>query len=220
MQTGSVFDWGAGAIMADQSWKVLSCGGLAFAVWMATSFVQAQEPPTTATVEVVPGGDHPLIAPPKALSELQLHIAIDDPGAITDLTKLKQPSVTVFPTTPYVANAGGYHADCPYGRYYILCHDPLYTEDIPLERYGCALPCGYQAAWSAGKFFASIPVLPLKWAGNCWNKNGWCRDYMGQLRPGCHECGCGKKPWYCDDNCCPQGGCTTSGACQIGCATN
>ena len=207
--------------MADRltSGKVWACGGTFLAVWMATSFVAAQppEPPAEATVEVVPGG-HPLVAPPKPLSEVRLHVMVDDQSALQDLAAIPTPSRAVFPSSPFVANAHGWHADCPYGRYYILCHDPLYTEDIPLERYGCALPCGAQEVCSVVKYFGTIPLMPIKYVGHCWNRNGWCRDYMGQLRPGCGECGC-CKPWWCDTGCCPQQSCD-GGACQIGCATH
>jgi hypothetical protein len=84
-----------------------------------------------------------------------------------------------------------------------LCHNPLYFEEINLERYGygcgCYGPCCstcLQSAVSAGHFFGTIPALPWKMAVDCPCE---CDYSLGYYRPG--SC----PPWR--YNCCTQPGC-------------
>ena len=43
-----------------------------------------------------------------------------------------------------------------------LWHQPLYFDDVPLERYGQTMRPLLQPAISAGRFFVSIPAIPYK----------------------------------------------------------
>ncbi len=84
-----------------------------------------------------------------------------------------------------------------------LCHNPLYFEEINLERYGygcgCFSPCCsncLQSAVSACHFFGTIPALPWEMAVDC---PGECDYSLGYYRPG--SC----PPWR--YNCCTQPSC-------------
>ena len=84
-----------------------------------------------------------------------------------------------------------------------LCHNPLYFEEINLERYGygcgCYGPCCsncLQSAVSAAHFFGTIPALPWEMAVDC---PGECDYSLGYYRPG--SC----PPWR--YNCCTQPSC-------------
>lgn len=62
-----------------------------------------------------------------------------------------------------------------------LCHYPLYFEDVPLERYGQTRHPLIQPAVSAGRFYASVPLLPYK----MWiMRPGECLSVLGYYRPG------------------------------------
>jgi hypothetical protein len=43
-----------------------------------------------------------------------------------------------------------------------LCHEPLYFEELMLERYGHSMCCPLQPVISSAHFFATLPVLPYK----------------------------------------------------------
>ncbi len=70
-----------------------------------------------------------------------------------------------------------------------FCHQPLYFEEINLERYGyqcgdkCCLgyECCLQPAASAAHFFGTIPVLPYCMTVEC---PGDCIYTLGHYRPG------------------------------------
>lgn len=66
-----------------------------------------------------------------------------------------------------------------------FCHNPLYFEEINLERYGYGCPygcpCCVQPFISAAHFFATVPALPYKMAANC---PGECNYTLGHYRPG------------------------------------
>ena len=69
-------------------------------------------------------------------------------------------------------------------------HNPLYFEEVNLERYGYR--CGYclQPLASAAHFFTRVPMLPYMMANDCPNE---CEYTLGHYRPGdCvpwrHEC--------------------------------
>lgn len=63
-----------------------------------------------------------------------------------------------------------------------FCHQPLYFEEVNLERYGytCACPC-LQPVCSAAHFFATVPLLPYKMVTQppCD-----CQYTLGYYRPG------------------------------------
>lgn len=84
-----------------------------------------------------------------------------------------------------------------------FCHNPLYFEEINLERYGygcgCFGPCCsscVQSAASAAHFFATVPALPYKMAVDC---PGECDYTLGHYRPG--SC----PPWQ--YHCCSRASC-------------
>ncbi|MEX2091160.1 MAG: hypothetical protein WD971_00710 [Pirellulales bacterium] len=69
-----------------------------------------------------------------------------------------------------------------------FCSNPLYFEEINLERYGygcgCFGPCCsscVQSAASAAHFFATVPALPYKMAVDCPCE---CDYTLGHYRPG------------------------------------
>jgi hypothetical protein len=65
----------------------------------------------------------------------------------------------------------------------MLCHQPLYFEEVNLERYGYSTPLSdlTQPFVSAGRFFATVPVLPyLTTAEPVWQTN----STLGEYRPG------------------------------------
>ena len=69
-----------------------------------------------------------------------------------------------------------------------FCSNPLYFEEINLERYGygcgCFGPCCsscVQSAVSAAHFFATVPALPYKMAVDCPCE---CDYTLGHYRPG------------------------------------
>jgi len=62
-----------------------------------------------------------------------------------------------------------------------LCHQPLYFEEINLERYGYGCGRCLQPAASAAHFFGTVPILPYCMAVNC---PGECNYTLGQYRPG------------------------------------
>ncbi len=62
-----------------------------------------------------------------------------------------------------------------------LCHNPLYFEDVHLERYGHSWGPYLQPIISGGHFFLSIPTLPYKMGLNPPNE---CIYTLGYYRPG------------------------------------
>lgn len=62
-----------------------------------------------------------------------------------------------------------------------LCHNPLYFEEINLERYGYGCCECVQPAVSAAHFFATVPALPYMMAVDC---PGECDYTLGHYRPG------------------------------------
>ncbi|TWT57437.1 hypothetical protein KOR42_07980 [Thalassoglobus neptunius] len=74
-----------------------------------------------------------------------------------------------------------------------LASDPLYFEDVQLERYGHTYPCGLQPFVSAGKFGVQLIGLPYQMALN----PVWDEHYaLGYYRPGdCAPKLCYRIPW-------------------------
>lgn len=64
-----------------------------------------------------------------------------------------------------------------------LCHNPLYFEEVNLERYGYRWPCAgvLQPVVSCGQFFATIPALPYKLVAESPCE---CVYTLGHYRPG------------------------------------
>jgi hypothetical protein len=78
-----------------------------------------------------------------------------------------------------------------YGQYIFICHDPLFFEDIPAERYGeVHSPC-LQPVVSFTKFVGAIPLLPYKIPMNYFaaSHDGAyvAYDHHYNLRPGVTE---------------------------------
>jgi hypothetical protein len=61
-----------------------------------------------------------------------------------------------------------------------VCHQPLYFEDINLERYGYKIPL-IQPAISAAHFFGRVPLLPYMIVSEGHRK---CQYTLGHYRPG------------------------------------
>jgi hypothetical protein len=62
-----------------------------------------------------------------------------------------------------------------------FAHNPLYFEEINLERYGYGCCACLQPAASACHFFGTVPALPYKMAVDC---PGECEYTLGHYRPG------------------------------------
>lgn len=62
-----------------------------------------------------------------------------------------------------------------------FCHQPLYFEEINLERYGYGCSPCLQPVVSAAHFFATVPALPYCLAATCPTK---CVYTLGYYRPG------------------------------------
>jgi hypothetical protein len=91
------------------------------------------------------------------------------------------------------------------------CSNPLYFEEINLERYGygcgCFGPCCsscVQSAVSGAHFFANVIALPYKMGVDC---PGDCDYTLGHYRPG----SCPPWQWHCCTRCGPLGGLTAGG---------
>jgi hypothetical protein len=63
-----------------------------------------------------------------------------------------------------------------------FCHQPLYFEDVNLERVGYYCPC-IQPVFSAGHFFGTLPLLPYKMTVEPPRE---CIYTLGHYRPGSH----------------------------------
>lgn len=74
-------------------------------------------------------------------------------------------------------------------------HQPLYFEEINLERYGYDRGC-MQPVFSAGNFYGSVALWPYKLVCYPWYE---CRSTLGQYRPGsCAPYRCNNLPWRLD----------------------
>jgi hypothetical protein len=62
-----------------------------------------------------------------------------------------------------------------------LCHNPLYFEDVQLERYGHSWGPYIQPIISQGHFFVTVPILPYKMGLNPPRE---CIYSLGYYRPG------------------------------------
>jgi hypothetical protein len=61
-----------------------------------------------------------------------------------------------------------------------FCHNPLYFEEINLERYGHNFGC-MQPFVSAAAFYGRVPLMPYMMAADCpWD----CQYTLGHYRPG------------------------------------
>lgn len=64
-----------------------------------------------------------------------------------------------------------------------LCHRPLYTEDVVLERYGQkSIVPGLQPVISGVRFYGSLALLPYKFGVEGWPRE--CVYTLGYYRPG------------------------------------
>ena len=93
-----------------------------------------------------------------------------------------------------------------------LCHNPLYFEEINLERYGygCGVdgPCctnGVQSLCSAAHFFGTVVALPYEMGVDCPCE---CDYTLGHYRPG----SCPPRQFHCCTRCSALGGLSASGA--------
>lgn len=74
-----------------------------------------------------------------------------------------------------------------------LGHQPLYFDDVPLERYGQARHRLVQPFLSGGRFFLSVPTVPYKMAVD---RPFSCVTSLGKYRPGSPTpCTCQLPPW-------------------------
>jgi hypothetical protein len=147
---------------------------------------------------------------PKPLSELSTNTVL--PGGVLPRNYWDErgPQPVAFcdaggASRGWPANTFNWVASC-------LAHNPLYFEEINLERYGygcgCYGPCctnGIQSACSAAHFFGTVPALPYMMAVDCPRD---CDYTLGYYRPG--SC----PPWQrnCCTRCSALGGLSASGA--------
>jgi hypothetical protein len=84
------------------------------------------------------------------------------------------------PCDPQQCNRG-WPGICYYYAATGLYYNPLYFEEVNLERFGYGCPCCLQPAASAAHFFACVPALPCLMCTNCpWE----CNYALGHYRPG------------------------------------
>jgi len=147
---------------------------------------------------------------PKPLSELTTSTVL--PGGVLprDYWNERTPQPVAFfdpggASRGWPVNSFNWVASC-------LAHNPLYFEEINLERYGygCSAggPCctnGVQSLCSAAHFFGTVPALPYLMAVDCPRD---CDYTLGYYRPG--SC----PPWQrnCCTRCSALGGLSASGA--------
>ncbi|MGD9635585.1 MAG: hypothetical protein AB7G28_06005 [Pirellulales bacterium] len=92
-----------------------------------------------------------------------------------------------------------------------LCSNPLYFEEVNLERYGygcgcygsCCSTC-VQSATSAAHFFGNVVALPYKMGVDCPCE---CDYTLGHYRPG----SCPPRRWHCCSRCSALGTLTAGG---------
>ncbi len=92
---------------------------------------------------------------------------------------------------PYIARAGVILPPATENRdwmdysYYWMatayCHQPLYFEEVNVERYGFRYRYGLQPLVSCAHFFATIPLLPYKMVVHPPSE---CQYTLGYYRPG------------------------------------
>jgi hypothetical protein len=75
----------------------------------------------------------------------------------------------------------GWSQSCYQWEASALYHNPLYFEDVPLERYGHSLPPPFQPLLSGAKFFGTIPFLSYKMVLEPMNEHIYA---LGYYRPG------------------------------------
>lgn len=114
---------------------------------------------------------------PKPLDELTINIS--QPSGVTPrdyAADQPQGHWVCDPTVTRCWSTLGYQwaATC-------LCYQPLYFEEINLERYGYGCCRWLQPAASAAHFFGTVPILPYCMAVNC---PGECNYVLGKYRPG------------------------------------
>lgn len=92
-----------------------------------------------------------------------------------------------------------------------LCHNPLYFEEVNLERYGygcgchgwCCTTC-VQSLSSAAHFFGNVAILPYKMGVDCPCE---CDYTLGHYRPG----SCPPRRWHCCTRCSALGAASAGG---------
>jgi hypothetical protein len=162
-------------------------------------------PPPSGEVQVLPAPPGAPAAPKdpcgavenKPLS--QLGISIAEPTG-------KLPTSLAAPCWAQINQQSGAGARCwPVASYNwdatCFCHNPLYFEEVNLERYGyqcgdrsCCVTCGreccLQPAASAAHFYGSLLALPYCMAAEC---PGDCVYTLGHYRPG--NCNPWRRHW-------------------------
>jgi hypothetical protein len=146
---------------------------------------------------------------PKPLGELSTNTVL--PGGVLprDYWSERSPQHQAFydpcgATRGWPVNNFNWVASC-------LCHNPLYFEEVNLERYGygcgCYGPCCttcVQSLSSAAHFFGNVVALPYKMGVDCPME---CDYTLGHYRPG----SCPPWRWHCCSRCGPLGAASAGG---------
>jgi hypothetical protein len=141
---------------------------------------------------------------PKPLSELTTNTVL--PGGVLprDYWRERSPQHVAFfdecgSTRGWPVHSFNWVASC-------LCHNPLYFEEVNLERYGygcgCFGPCcatGAQSLCSAAHFFGTVVALPYEMGVDCPTE---CDYTLGHYRPG----SCPPNRFHCCTRCSATGG--------------
>lgn len=91
-------------------------------------------------------------------------------------------SVDLFESSQFDAQssrawtASGYEWEAPK-----TCHNPLYFEQVWVERYGQTISPCFQPVLSAGHFYGDLMTLPVRMTLECPSS---CRYGLGYYRPG------------------------------------
>ena len=119
-------------------------------------------------------------AAPSWISKPMNSLGVDIATPPGDLPKIHTDRQHDGPCDPQQCNRGWsnlYYYFAATGLYY----NPLYFEEVNLERFGYGCSCCLQPVASAAHFFARVPALPYMMATDCpWE----CNYALGHYRPG------------------------------------
>ena len=153
-------------------------GGLRIVSWLVLVTVTAWCSELAAETVMLAGPPHPADDGLRPIEQLSVNIQ----PASGDLPD--DPAAAKFTAAGQVPHVAGTNRPWPLYFYWweapAVCHQPLYFEQVNLERHGYS--CGIaQPIVSAAHFFGTIPALPYLMAAQpCWE----CVYTLGHDRPG------------------------------------
>ncbi|HPM83089.1 MAG TPA: hypothetical protein PLF81_20435 [Candidatus Anammoximicrobium sp.] len=154
------------------------CGGLRIASWLVLVTVTVWCSELAAETVMLASPPHPADDGLRSIEQLSVNIQ----PASGDLPA--DPAAAKFTAAGQVHHAAGTNRPWPLYSYWweapAVCHQPLYFEQVNLERHGYS--CGIaQPIVSAAHFFGTIPALPYLMAAEPCRE---CVYTLGHDRPG------------------------------------